>query len=119
MRAINGSCDASVSMHGERLLGVLIVSFSKRNTNNADHRARPYGRVLRSDGELLDRRLRDLAPVDTELAKTTAVLYAGGIGAAQVQLFCQIQRQFLRALRFDDHAILLEGKTVPLLQLLV
>jgi len=30
MRAINGSCDASVSMHGERLLGVLIVSFSKK-----------------------------------------------------------------------------------------
>ena len=70
--------------------------------------------------ELLDRRLRDLAPpVDTELAQTTAVLYAGCIGAAQVQLFCQIQRQFLRALRFDDDAILLEGKTVPFLQLLV
>jgi len=118
MRAINGSCDASVSMHGERLLGVLIVSFSKRNTNNADHRARPYGRVLRSGGGA-SRPQGDLAPVDTELAKTTAVLYAGCIGAAQVQLFCQIQRQFLRALRFYDHAILLEGKTVPLLQLLV
>jgi hypothetical protein len=60
-----------------------------------------------------------LAPVNAEPAEAAAVLNGGRIGAAQVQLFCQIERQFLRALRFDDHAILLEGKTVSLLQLLV
>ena len=105
-------------MHGERL-GVLIISLSKRiqvmRIIVHVHMDAFYAAVE----ELLDRRLRDLAPVDAELAQATAVLYGGCIGAAQVQLFCQIQRQFLRALRFYDHAILLEGKTVPLLQLLI
>jgi hypothetical protein len=70
--------------------------------------------ALGARGELLRS-----TPVDAELAEPAAVLDRGGVGPAEVQLFGQIQRQFFGALRFDDNAILLESKAVPLLQLLV
>ena len=36
-----------------------------------------------------------------------------------MQLFAQVKRQFFRPLRFDDASILLEGKAMPVLQILV
>ena len=75
---------------------------------------RPQGVALQALGTY-----SQLIPVDTELAQPAPILYRGRVGAAQMQLLAQVERQFLRSLRFDDGSILLEGETMPVLQLVI